>query len=244
MKICSKCNQGKDIELFKKDKRRIDGCSNICKECNNINSLNYYNRTKESRKDTINQNRRNSYINNKEKEKSASKKWKENNKEYIKEYNSKYNNENKSQNIIRRKKWRENNKEYIRYSSREYIRYRLLNDELFKLKYYTRNMIRKSFKNGEYSKKSNTQEILGCSFEEFKLYLESQFEEWMNWDNKGLYNGELNYGWDIDHKIPLSSATSEEDIIKLNHYTNLQPLCSYINRYIKKDLIYLEQCFF
>ena len=42
------------------------------------------------------------------------------------------------------RKWRENNKEYIRSSSREYIRYRLLNDELFKLKYYTRNMIRKS----------------------------------------------------------------------------------------------------
>ena len=25
------------------------------------------------------------------------------------------------------------------------------------------------------------------------------------------------------------------DIYKLNHYTNLQPLCSYTNRYIKKD---------
>lgn len=48
----------------------------------------------------------------------------------------------------------------------------------------------------------------------------------------------------IIRTIPLSSVTSEEDIIRLNHYTNLQPLCSYINRYIKKDLISLEQCFF
>jgi hypothetical protein len=50
-----------------------------------------------------------------------------------------------------------------------------------------------------------------------------------------MYNKELNYGWDIDHIIPVSSATSEEEVIKLNHYTNLQPLCSKINRNIKKD---------
>ena len=58
----------------------------------------------------------------------------------------------------------------------------------------------------------------------------------MTWENRGLYNGEFNYGWDIDHIIPLSSAETEEDIIKLNHYTNLQPLCSKINRDIKKDI--------
>jgi len=78
---------------------------------------------------------------------------------------------------------------------------------------------------------------LGCSFEEFKIYLESKFEDWMTWENKGLYNGYLNYGWDIDHKIPISSATTEEEMIKLNHYTNLQPLCSYTNRYIKRDYL-------
>jgi hypothetical protein len=61
------------------------------------------------------------------------------------------------------------------------------------------------------------------------------FEPWMTWENRGLYNGELNYGWDIDHRIPLASANTEEDIIRLNHFTNLQPLCSYTNRHTKKD---------
>ena len=59
----------------------------------------------------------------------------------------------------------------------------------------------------------------------------------MTWENKSKYNGEFNYGWDIDHIIPLSTAKTEEDIIKLNHYTNLQPLCSKINRHIKSDKI-------
>ena len=82
---------------------------------------------------------------------------------------------------------------------------------------------------------NKTIEILGCSYEDFRIYIESKFECWMTWENHGIYNGELNYGWDIDHIIPLSSVETEEDIIRLNHYTNLQPLCSYTNRYIKRN---------
>ena len=59
----------------------------------------------------------------------------------------------------------------------------------------------------------------------------------MNWDNYGLYNGELNYGWDLDHIVPLSSALSENELLDLNHYKNIRPLCSYTNRYIKKEYI-------
>ena len=60
---------------------------------------------------------------------------------------------------------------------------------------------------------------------------------WENYVNPkdGIY--ELNKTWDIDHIIPLSSAKNENELIKLNHYTNLQPLCSYTNRFIKKDTI-------
>jgi hypothetical protein len=55
----------------------------------------------------------------------------------------------------------------------------------------------------------------------------------MIWDNYGLYNGTPEYGWDIDHIIPSSSAITEEELLKLNH-CNLQPLCSYFNRDIKR----------
>ena len=57
----------------------------------------------------------------------------------------------------------------------------------------------------------------------------------MNWDNYGNYNGTLDFGWDVDHIIPISSAKTEEELYTLNHYTNMRPLCSYTNRYIKRN---------
>ena len=57
----------------------------------------------------------------------------------------------------------------------------------------------------------------------------------MSWENYGKYNGELNYGWDIDHIIPVSNGKTEEEVVNLNHYLNLQPLCSHVNRNIKRN---------
>lgn len=47
-----------------------------------------------------------------------------------------------------------------------------------------------------------------------------------------------NYGWDLDHKIPISTTQNEKEVYTLNHYTNFQPLCSYINRDVKKSKVY------
>ena len=106
---------------------------------------------------------------------------------------------------------------------------------MYKFKEAIRNRVRNSIRHAGTNKNSKTAIILGCSFEEFRRYIESQFEPWMNWDNRGLYNGELNYGWDLDHIIPTSSAITENDVIRLNHYTNYQPLCSKVNRDIKRN---------
>jgi hypothetical protein len=101
----------------------------------------------------------------------------------------------------------------------------------------TRSLICGSFKRKKTRKNNRTEKILGCSLKEFINYTESLFEDWMSWENRGKYNGSLKYGWDIDHIMPISSAKTIEDVIKLNHYTNLRPLCSYENRVIKKDKI-------
>lgn len=138
------------------------------------------------------------------------------------------------------KKYKEKNKEKIKKYFKEYNEKRLKSDELYKLKFVIRKRIRESLKYCGLNKKNRTKEILGCDIREFKQHLENQFEPWMNWDNYGNPKDgifEENKTWDIDHIIPISSTENEEEILKLNHYTNLRPLCSYINRWIKKDKI-------
>lgn len=197
---------------------------------------------REENKEKISDYKKEWYNKNKETVKERVKDWKEENKEVLKEKNKKYREENKD-NL---KKWREENKEKIREQRKKYREQnrdkinqyenkKRKEDPLYWLRSNIRSSISTMLNRKGYTKNSKTIEILGCSFEEFFLYLESKFEPWMTWDNRGLYNGTSNYGWDIDHIIPISSGLTEEDIIRLNHYTNLQPLCSYYNRDIKKN---------
>lgn len=93
---------------------------------------------------------------------------------------------------------------------------RRMEEPLFKFKKLLRNNVRNSFKRGGFSKTSECRKILGADWDVVKKYFESKFTEGMSWDNMGL--------WHIDHILPISTATCEEDVIRLNHYTNLQPL--------------------
>jgi len=233
-KVCIKCNVGKDIDQFNKRKVSKDGYRNDCKDCNRE-----YKRVWSLKK----------YEDNKEIFREISKLWRQNNPDKIKENNRKTRESiDKEKTKIAMKEYRQNNKEKLLLQRKEYLK----NNPDMKIKFYRniyknmtniqrlklsmRNILNKSIKSKGFSKSKKSSEILGCSFEEFKSYLENKFEEWMNWENRGLYNGKLNYGWDIDHIIPLSSARTEEDIIRLNHYENLQPLCSKVNRDIKRDI--------
>lgn len=175
--------------------------------------------------------------NNKEKIKgySNNKDYYEKNKATLSVKSTEYRNNNKDSIKLRDKLYYENNKREICRKQCEYIKNRRLTDPLFRLQLNIRTLIRKSFTVKDYSKPTKTINILGCTIEEFKLHLESKFESWMSWDNYGLYNGTLNYGWDIDHIIPLCTGNTIDVIYSLNHYSNLQPLCSYTNRNIKKD---------
>jgi hypothetical protein len=208
MKTCNKCKLEKELSEFVKDNNKKDGLKTQCKSC-----------TKQWREK------------NKDKLKNYNKEWGENNKEKIKLYYE----ANKDKKREYAKKYGKLYYQKNKHKKSKYVREKRKNDSLFRLRSVMGSMISKSLKRNGFTKKVKSFEFLCCSFEEFKLHLESQFESWMSWDNYGLYNGELNYGWDVDHIIPLSSVKTEEEILKLNHYTNLRPLCSKINRYIKRD---------
>lgn len=124
-----------------------------------------------------------------------------------------------------RSKYYEINKEKIRDKNKLYIDKNRINrkkkykeDTLFKLIHKLSSRLRTTLKLKTYKKNKKYNEVIGCTPEFLKNYLEEKFTFGMSWENHGFY------GWHIDHIIPLSSAKSEDEIYKLCHYTNLQPL--------------------
>lgn len=133
---------------------------------------------------------------------------------------------------VKYKEWRIKNKEQLRKSKKAYkarpeIRkqtnkwqrtYR--KNPLIKLHRSVSSRVLNYLKNINSKKNKTTEEIIGCSKQELRQYLESTFEanygiprEWME-----------SFNYHVDHIIPIMTAKTEEEVYKLNHYTNLQIL--------------------
>jgi len=172
-----------------------------------------------------------------------------NNREFENERNKRYNKKNKNHLRLYQKEWEKNNKEKRKIYQKQYFQknkklknqartLRIKTDPLFKMSCNLRTRTAKAFREILLIKKNkHTFEILGCSPQELKFYIEKRFVDRMNWNNQGKWkeDNEWTYGWDIDHIIPLSSAKNEEEMIKLCHYTNLQPLW-HIDNIIKGEI--------
>lgn len=196
-KICTKCGIEKSLEDFRKNR-------NGCKQCERDYAKKYRN----SNHDIV---------------KERTKKWRDNNKEKIREYDKKrkrkyiITEERKTYSKNYMKKWRQENKDHIKkYKKEDYHRNK--NKKIYKLKLQIRNLIFSSFKKRGLKKSSKTENILGCSLDYFIEYLLKTFENnyGYEWDKKESVH--------IDHIIPLATAENEDEVIKLNHYTNLQLL--------------------
>ena len=59
-------------------------------------------------------------------------------------------------------------------------------------------------------------DIIGCTLEDFKDWIEMQFTGNMSWNDRSTFH--------IDHKVPLAVALNKEEALKLNHFTNLRPM--------------------
>ena len=119
--------------------------------------------------------------------------------------------------LERKREYYQENKTEIQKKKTAYTIKRLANDPIFKLKEQTRNLICNSFNRTGYKKGTKTEQILGCDFNTFVEYLLGTWQA-----NYGTeWNGEP---YHIDHIIPLATAKTEQDVIELCHYTNLQLL--------------------
>jgi hypothetical protein len=206
MKVCSRCKIEKDESEFNKNKGTKDGLRSNCKECKKIKDAEY-------RKLHIAEAKilsRNWYDKNSDKVKATAKEWNKNHPEKMKKS---------------RVNWYDNNPGY----NTKYFKERKLIDPLFKLICDMRSLIGTSMKNGGYSKASRTAEYLGCTYEEFKIHIESLFQEGMTWQNHGE--------WEYDHIYPISRAIDEDHFKQLSHYTNFQPLWKVDNRNKRDNII-------
>jgi len=194
-KICSKCLIRQDISFFQKDKQKKDGYRPDCKNCRKKYYKINFDKISKRNSEYVKKHRKL----NPDKFRIREMRYRLNNPEKVK---------------IRRKKYYENNK--IKHS--EYFIKKYNNDSNFKLISNIRRRISIFLKIKKIDKTNKTFDIVGCTPEFLKEHLEKQFKEGMSWGNYGFY------GWHIDHIIPLSSAKTEEEIYKLCHYTNLQPL--------------------
>ena len=173
----------------------------MCKNCNIDKDESQYCKRKEEKdglhrycKLCMSERGKNEYNNDKETHLKRTKKWREKNKEKHAKMVSDY---------------YHNNKDYFR----EWNQNKMETDPLFRLRHSINALINHHLKT---NKSKRSIEYLGCTIQEYKLYIEPQFTSEMNWDNYGSY-------WEIDHIHPLSKNGSF-------HYTNTQPLTINDNR--------------
>ena len=191
----------------------------VCQACKVEKSTDLFYRKKDTRdgrtskcKECINLDRKNErHLKNKDKPPREPK-----SPEYHREYQRNYREKNKDILKVKAKERLARRKEHRRKYMRDYMARRRKEDPIFCLDRRIRALITKSFRSNGYTKNHKAAVILGCTFEEFVSHIESLFLEGMSWDNRDR--------WHLDHITPASWATNEEEVIRLNHYTNFQPL--------------------
>ena len=235
-KICTKCGVEKSINEFyfrnKNEKTYRNQCKVCCnkanKEYNEIHKSQmkqYYKKYREEHAEKHKKYAKEYYKEHKEHLAYKKKILYYTDRERILNQKKKYIEEHKNEIKLYKKQYYEQNKDKIKEYNELYkakrndrIRKRRLDDDVFKIKEQIKCCIRKSFRRKGMNKSRHTEEIVGISLNKLYVYLLDTFRNnyGYDWDGKEEVH--------IDHIKPLSTANTEEDVIKLCHYTNLQLL--------------------
>lgn len=197
MKSCSKCAESKTLDRFAKDSTKKDGLCTVCKDCRVQYRKSYYEA-------------------NKEKAIADSRSWYKDNKDHSAEKRAVYYRQNIDLYRAKRKARYWSDPQAAKDSIKTYNRERAKVDPIFRMAQRCRKRLWAALKEGGYTKRSRSFDIIGCTPEHLMNHLASMFSDGMTIENYGH--------WHIDHIIPLASAKSEDEVIRLCNYTNLQPL--------------------
>lgn len=219
MKTCSTCKLEKSIDSFGKDRSRRDGLRTYCKSCAKIHRQNSAPKIKiwkDANRESINQYLRNYYRDNKESRLQIEKAFRQENPELMRERRRANYEANKAAILARNREYQLKNPDKIKAIKTAWGNAKLKSCPLHALKRRYRSRVRMALIKGGFQRESTTAQLLGCSWECMRDHLESRFLNGMGWHNMRL--------WHIDHITPLSSAKDSEEVARLCHYTNLQPL--------------------
>lgn len=161
-------------------------------------------------KDDLIKNRKKYYLENKEKVSQRNKEWNKNNQ--LKLFLYRIWNEERLR--LNNKKYHQDNKEHVNKRKRDYRKNNIQANLRSILRVRLYSVVRGRQKIGSAVKD------LGCTIDELKIHIESQFKPGMTWKN---YNHKT---WHIDHIKPLSKfdLTNREQFLEACNYKNLQPL--------------------
>ncbi len=114
------------------------------------------------------------------------------------------------------KKYRKDNKEKLTKYNIAWIAAKKEKSSVYKLRCLLSNLIGTSLRRRCYKKNSATESVVGCRYT--FLYGHLMISFYNNYGKLPTDQDNLH----VDHIIPLATAETEEEILKLNHYTNLQ----------------------
>lgn len=229
-KVCKICKQAYTLDWFEKNNRSPTGCINVCRICTTLarHSL-------ESTPENIAEIHRRILARDKkmspeeyrEYQKELRKKTRERNREKKRLSDKRY--ANSSVGRAKRQAYIKRNKEYLRQKYRDYAvenraylnKYRqtlMQNNPSFRIASVIRTRIASGIRKGYKKGRPSSMALLGITYTELKIYLESLFSEGMSWDNYGE--------WHIDHYVPLAyfDLTCPDELYLAWNWQNLRPM--------------------
>lgn len=213
-KWCGKCEQYMDVSNFCKAKT-WDGLRSTCNDC--LHAARIDNRSK------MTEYNKKYWQKTKVEQTAKHKIWCAENKEYVTTKHKEWRSINGKEHDKKQWQRRKNDPKYKEYHNtyrREYDKMKRKNNPHYKIKVNFMRRLREVIHAD--SRALHTAELLGCSVEDFKAHLESQFDEKMSWENYS------NTGWHIDHIVPCAyfDLTRKSHQRRCFHWSNMQPMWS------------------